>query len=255
MPSPAAAVAPLTDDQVRETEIYAILTQLATIKDITVSVGKELWPGETNLPDTVHGKINQWINKSSMLIKVTWTEADGSEAHDTEDLHILLLPHIKFKLLKGAKGEALMLRGQARAEFQARAPKRTVTINYTVGTTVRQQVWTVEDDPEAIRIDARTEPRSKPTLARRIENIKTPFDCWYNAAVSHEMLDKMEIYINQRLDGKSHENRKTSRGEVVRFCCMHPQVTLSVTPGVTPFYQCNGITPPLHHSEQCNRAV
>ena len=35
----------------------------------------------------------------------------------------------------------------------------------------------------------------------------------------------------------------------------HPQVTLSVTPGVTPFYQCNGITPLLHHSEQCNRAV
>ena len=211
---------PLTDLQVRETEIYGILSQLSSIKDIKVSVGKELWPGEKNLPDIVLGTVNQWVHKERMQIKITWTEADGSMAHDSEDLHILLLPHVNFKLLKGSKGEALLLRGQARAEHQARVPKKTVSIPYTVGAVTRQQVWTIEDDPEAIVTDARTEPRSKPQLARRRDDIKTPFDCWYNAAVSHKMFDKMELAFNQRLDGKSYETRKTSRGELVRFVGM-----------------------------------
>ena len=221
---------PLTDLQVREHPVYGILSQLSSIKDIKVSVGKELWPGEKNLPDIVLGTVNQWVHKERMQIKITWTEADGSMAHDSEDLHILLLPHVNFKLLKGSKGEALLLRGQARAEHQARVPKKTVSIPYTVGAVTRQQVWTIEDDPEAIRTDARTEPRSKPQLARRRDDIKTPFDCWYNAAVSHKMFDKMELAFNQRLDGKSYETRKTSRGELVRFVGM--MGALALQPGL-----------------------
>ena len=171
MPATIEAVTPLSDEDVKKTEIYGILTQLASVKGITCSVGKMLWPQMVELPDIIYGVFNQWVHKEKMLLKVTWKEADDSEAHDTEDLHILLLPHCEFKLLKGSKGEALVLRGQARAEFEAHATKRTVTIDYILGVTTRQQVWTVEDDPEAIRIDARTEPRSKPTLARRVDDL------------------------------------------------------------------------------------
>ena len=78
-----AAVEPLTDAQVRETEVYGILTQQASLTDITVSIGKELWLGEKDLPDTVHGVINQWINKANVQIKITWTEADGTRRRMT----------------------------------------------------------------------------------------------------------------------------------------------------------------------------
>jgi hypothetical protein len=29
----------------------------------------------------------------------------------------------------------------------------------------------------------------------------------------------MELFMNQRLDGRTHKTRKTSRGELVRFLC------------------------------------
>ena len=63
------------------------------------------------------------------------------------------------------------------------------------------QVWTVEK-PHAITDDARKEPRSVPLLARRKEDLQTPYECWYNASVSHEMFTLMELYFNQHLDGK-----------------------------------------------------
>ena len=88
-----------------------------------------------------------------------------------------------------------------------------------------------EDDPEAIKVDERKAPRTKPQLARSREVIKTPFECWYNSAVSHEMLDKAERYINQRLDGKKRETRKTSRGEIVRYLCT--MGTIALRPGTS----------------------
>ena len=65
------------------------------------------------------------------------------------------------------------------------------------------QVWTIEPNPECISEDARLLPRTKPTLARRKEDVDTPFKAWYNAAVSHEMFDAMEQFFNQRLDGRT----------------------------------------------------
>ena len=62
------------------------------------------------------------------------------------------------------------------------------------------------------------------------------------------------VHSGSRLIGRQGVNVRRGLGPV--HCGPeHPQLTLSVTPGVTPFYQCNGITPLLHHSEQCNRAV
>jgi hypothetical protein len=151
-------------------------------------------------------------------MRITWKEPDGTEKYDTEDLHILLRAEMLFKLVVGPRGEALYLRGAARVEHDAAQPKRTVTIKYTDGAIEKEQVWTFES-PHAIVDDARTEPRFKAKLARRVEDIGTPFECWYNAALSHPMLSQMELFMNQRLDGKRHETRKTSRGELVRYLC------------------------------------
>ena len=229
MPPALAKAAQLTDAQVEATREYALLTQLSTIGGITVSAGKALWPGIADVPDTVFGVIDQWVNKRSMTVRITWTEADGEKRYDVEDLHILLLPQCEFKLLKGSQGEALLLRGAARATYAAQQPKRKVSIKYTEGALEKEQVWEVEDDPEAITSDARTEDRYPPRLARRSDQITTPFDAWYNAAVPHAMLVKMEKFFNQRLDGQKHENRKTTLGELVRF--MSYMGALSLQPG------------------------
>ena len=134
-----------------------------------------------------------------MTLRITWTEADGSTRYDVEDLHIFCLPLHTFELLKG--------------------PKETVSIKYLDAIVEKLQVWTVEPNPECITAGARTQPRTKPQLARRREDIDTPFKAWYNAAASHEMFDSMEKFFNQRLDGAAHKTRKTSRGEVVGWCC------------------------------------
>lgn len=217
MPAAAAVLTPLDDAGVKETVVYKLLMQFATPKGVTCSVGKALWPLLPDLADTVTGVVQQWINKGQMKLRIAWMEADGEQAYDIEDLHMLLLPQMEFKLLLGPKGEALHLRGAARVEHEAAQPKRTVSISYLAGAEERVQVWTYEE-PDAVRIDARTEPRDRAVLARNKEDISTPFEAWYNAAVSHEMFVNYELWFNDRLDGKTHDTRKTSRGELVRFC-------------------------------------
>ena len=199
--APAAAVEPLTPDAVRADPRYKIMAQFSTPKDIKCSVSKAYWPGIQGLPEQVHGSIMQWVKKDQYIIKVNWTEADGSQACDTERLDQLLLPEYDFKLIKGPRGEALHLRGAAAREAEAQQPKETVVIKYLDGIIEKEQVWTVEPNPECIVKDARTEPRFKPRLARRVASIDTPFKAWYNSAAPLEMFVKMEMYFNQRLDG------------------------------------------------------
>ena len=79
-----------------------------------MSVSSRLWPALPGLVGTVIGVIDKWGNRASKMLDVTWTEPDGSMRWDLEDLQILLLPEIDFKLVKGPRGEALLLRGAAR---------------------------------------------------------------------------------------------------------------------------------------------
>jgi hypothetical protein len=216
-----AAVTPLSDLQVQNHMVYKILAQFSTPKGITVRVTKPkgLWVKVPNLPDVVEGVIDQWVSKASITLRITWTEADGTTKWDTEDLHILLLDHVGFELVKGPKGEALLLRGAAARVHENMQPKETYEVNYTDGIIEKVQLWTIELHPEAIVDDARTAPRSKPELARRKEDVDTPFKAWVNAAQSMKQIDLMVTWFNQRLDGKTHGSRKTSRGEIVRFMC------------------------------------
>ena len=224
-----AAITPMLDAEVKATLVYKILAQFSTPKGIAVCVRKELWPLVADLPDWVYGVIDKWMSKEKLTIKVSWTEENGETNWDTEDLHILLLEQCAFKLLKGPRGEALHLRGTAAREHEAAQPKQIVKIPYVEGAENKEQEWVVEPHPESIVNDARQEPRYQPKLARRKEDIDTPFKAWYNAAVSHKMFAKMEAYFNQRLSGTNHDNRKTSRGELVRFCCL--MGALACSPG------------------------
>lgn len=62
---PAAAVTPLTDDEVKAKEPYLIIyNQFQTPKGIEVEVGKEYWPNLPNLPDTIKGVMDSHVNKA-----------------------------------------------------------------------------------------------------------------------------------------------------------------------------------------------
>ena len=89
----------------------------------------------------------QWVHK----------EPDGTWKYDTDDLHTLLAHGLK--LVKGPRGEALHLRGAAREEAEAAAPKRTIDVPYVDGAVDRVQTWTVEPNPEAVTVDARAGSR------------------------------------------------------------------------------------------------
>ena len=214
-----------------------MLAQFSTPKGITVEVNSSYWPNITDLPTVVKGVIQQWINKGAKTLRIEWTEADGTKAYDCEKLDMLLLEKHEFKLLLGARGEALRLRGQAARDFEEAQPKRKVTIPYKDGAIQREQVWTVEPNPEAIVEDARKEGRSKPALARRKDEVDSPFKMWYNGAVSQKWLNYMELYFNQRLDGKTHIHRKTTRGEIVRFLSMMGAVALRPAVPVRKMWQ------------------
>jgi len=171
MPPAVAALEPLSDDEVAATLVYKLLMQTPTPKGIKVTVSKALWPNIDNLPDVVCGEVEQWTNKNLMKLRVKWTESDGTIVHDIEDLHILLRPEMKFVLVKGPRGEALHLRGAALVEHEEATAKETVDVKYLCGGLEKVQVWTVES-PEAITNDARKEPRDKPKLNRRPQDLR-----------------------------------------------------------------------------------
>ena len=84
--------------------------------------------------------------------------------YDTDDLHTLLAHG--FKLTTGPRGEALRLRGAARADAEAAQPKRTIDVPYLDGAMPKVQTWTVEPDPVPTR------RRSRWTLALLLASVQ-----------------------------------------------------------------------------------
>ena len=169
----------LTMEQVEATETYKLLMQFSSPKGITCEIDNSMWPGVTDLPPQVKGKIEQWVNRSALRLKILWTEADGSEAYDVD-----MLPHLlehNFKLLKGPRGERLLLRGAAAREAQAAQPKTVIEVPYMDGAIEKVQKWIVEPNPEAIDVDARKEERFRATLNRNQADVDTPYKMWRNA--------------------------------------------------------------------------
>ena len=232
MPASTALVAvgpsPWSTDAVKASHEYKILVQFASPKDINVTVCNTLWPNVAGLPDVVKGKVLQWQNRERIQLRINWLETDGSWKYDTEDLHMLLAHG--FKLTVGPRGEALLLRGAARAEEEAAAPKQTIDVPYKQGALDKVQTWNIEPNPEAITTDARTAPRFRATINRRPEDIDTPYKMWRNAMLPPKLLDNTISAFNLRLDGSTRRSRKTTKGEVIRFygylaaLAMHPGV-------------------------------
>ena len=74
-PAPAAALTPLSDEEVMATAIYKILMQFDTPKGIEVSASNKLWPNLADLPDVMFGTVDQWTHKARMKIKITCGES------------------------------------------------------------------------------------------------------------------------------------------------------------------------------------
>ena len=154
MPGSTALVAvgppPWSTEAVKASREYKLLVQFSSPKDINVTICNTLWPGVAGLPDFVKGKVLQWQNKERIQLRINWLEPDGTWKYDTDDLHTLLAHGLK--LLTGPRGEALHLRGAARVEEEAAAPKGTIEVTYTDGALEKVQTWTVEPNPEAVTI-------------------------------------------------------------------------------------------------------
>ena len=180
-PAPALATAAVQDSM-----IYKLLMQFSSPKGISCDIAKSMWPRVEGLPDRVKGKIEQWQNRAQGTLKISWIEADGSEKYDVDAL-VHLLEH-DFQLLKGPRGEALLLRGAAAREAAAAAPKETIDVKYMDGAMERTQTWTIEPSPEAIDADARKEARHGATINRRKDNIDSPFKMWYNGMLPPKLV-------------------------------------------------------------------
>ena len=107
-----------TDDAIMATTLYKLLMQFSTPKGIRVEIDRSMWPKADGLPEKVQGRVEQWVNKAKMQLKITWVEPSGEEKFDVDALHDLL-PH-NFKLVLGPRGEKLLLRGAARFEAACR---------------------------------------------------------------------------------------------------------------------------------------
>ena len=228
---------PLSQSAVEASEEYKILCQFDSVKDINITVNRTLWPGVPDLDDKVKGKILQWQRKPpECLLKIAWVETDGTVNWDTDTLHTLCAHGLK--LVSGPRGEALHLRGAARLAHAAAAvtPKDTIDVSYEDGAIRKVQTWTIEPDPECIVEDARKKwPRNKATLNRRTKDVDTPYKMWRNAMLPPKLLSNCVAFANLRLDGKTHENRKTTDGEMIRFFCS--MGALAMMPGV-PLEKC-----------------
>ena len=219
---------PWSKEDVLASREYKILVQFSSPKDINVTICNTLWPGVAGLPDFVKGKVLQWQNKERIQLRINWLEPDGTWKYDTDDLHTLLAHGLK--LLTGPRGEALHLRGAARVEEEAAAPKRTIEVTYTDGALEKVQTWTVEPNPEAVTIDARTAPRFRASLNRRKADVDTPYKMWRNAMLPPKIVDNTVAAFNLRLDGRWRRTRKTSTSEVIRFFSYLPALTISGVP-------------------------
>ena len=224
----------LSQSDVEAHIVYKMLTQFSTPKDIKVSVSSSLWPKTPDLDPIIIGKVLQWQRTPpTCLLKIEWEEKDGTQMWDTETLHVLLAHD--FKLLVGPNGEALRLHGAAARAQEAATPLRTIDVPYKQGAIDKVQTWAVQADPECIIDDARTRPRSVPTINRRAEDINTPFKMWRNAMLPPALVSNMFRYFNLRLDGLTRVNRKTTIGEIIRFLCA--MGALALYPGV-PLEKC-----------------
>ena len=72
------------------------------MKDISVTVSNSVWPEALGLPQVVKGKVMQWTKRPpECQLKISWEEADGSIAWQSNYLHHLLKQD--FKLVCGPR--------------------------------------------------------------------------------------------------------------------------------------------------------
>lgn len=265
---PPQATAGPSDDALQQWEkhpVVKILVAQQSVSGIRISIHKDFWPGLKDVeecpesteeepgPDAamwprIVGTIKRWQNIKEFKLRMSYYDGEQTNA-----LQYMVDDAFGLRLEKYAdgrdppRGRGDGARGTQPAAAAAPVPDVTFRAVYSVGSTEQTLVWK-QLPKEGVRVDARTEERFKPVIkSGNVSNIKTPYQM-VKMMIPPKWLTRMEKYINQRLSGLNHKNRKTTTGECERFLwymvalALHPGIPLEDAWRVTP----KALTPALH---------
>ena len=212
-------------------EVKEIIRSLKSVKGVRLEVSAALWGNdfaETADQDEYTGLVDRWNDpKEKTTLMVKWegytrceqapldkldTDADGAS------LGLKLLPyengHAAPTLQQAPPPPPPPPRPDAGQQQQRAAaagddePAETVTINQTV--------WKKEI-PEAVKVDARTQDRSKPKLLRNQLSGLDSIDSLFDFFLPKQWITVILKYTNQKLQGHDHVNMQLTSGELKRF--------------------------------------
>ena len=225
--------------------VVKILLAQTSVAGIRISIHKDYWDELKNVADCppttedepgpdptmwprIVGTLKRWQNQKERKLRVAWYDTE-----QTNGLQSMVDSDFNVKFEKYADGrDPPRGRGDgARGVEPAAAPEAEVTFTamYTVGTVDQMLTWS-QMSKEGVRVDPRKDERFKPKIkSGHIKDINTPYKM-VKLMLPPKWLSRMEKYINQRLTGLNHKNRKTTQGECERF--LWYMVALAIHSGI-----------------------
>ena len=100
--------------------------------------------------------------------------------------------------------------------------------NAAVEVTCHEQVWR-KADPTSVRVDARTKPRTKPSLNKGDLSLKT-IDQMFYYLMPEDWINIQLKYTNPKLQGTDATNAKLTKGTLIQWWGY--SLALSLNPGV-----------------------
>ena len=184
------------------------LLDLSSIKDVRFSVSKIFWAGfdfYNDLEPRVSGTLLQWVRKNELRVRIAWD--DGEQ----EPLPLVDLLSCGFQLERyadnrpaphpkrrrnAAVAAPLPVGGNQgdengdNSDVQDAPAPIAAKLKYNRGGREFTIDWK-HISPEGITIDARTESRWRPEIAREKVDYKTPYLMWSNVALPWNFMEKM----------------------------------------------------------------
>lgn len=215
-------------------DIANALLDLSSVKDVCFSVSKVFWSGfdfYPSLDNRVHGKIERWVNKADLRVRVRWDDGEVEPLALTEMLPCAMrlekyadnrpAPHPKRRRnvanSAGTSSSSSTVAPPSGNAVQEQEQAAEVNLTYRRGGRAFDISWQ-HVLPESIQVDVRAEERWRPKIKMDKAEFKTAYTMWLNVALPMNFVKKMfgaDGFINQRLSGKDNtsHHRKTSVGE------------------------------------------
>jgi hypothetical protein len=225
--------------------VVKILLAQTSVAGIRISIHKDYWDELKNVADCppttedepgpdptmwprIVGTLKRWQNQKERKLRVAWYDTE-----QTNCLQSMVDSDFNVKFEKYADGrDPPRGRGDGAKGVEPAAALEaevTFTAMYTVGTVDQMLTWS-QMSKEGVRVDPRKDERFKPKIkSGHIKDINTPYKM-VKLMLPPKWLSRMEKYINQRLTGLNHKNRKTTQGECERF--LWYMVALAIHSGI-----------------------